>query len=121
MWSEHTPIKVLVYSILKGVSADWAAELRDSMYLTEDEQKWADRYSTEFNHSIVHKDSNGNVLQAGDNISLIKDLVVKGANMTAKRGTNVRNIRLVHDNAEQIEGRIEGQMIVILTQFVKKV
>jgi protein PhnA len=47
-------------------------------------------------------------------------LDVKGANFTAKRGTAVRNIRLVHDNPEQIEGKINGQGIVILTQYVKK-
>jgi protein PhnA len=40
--------------------------------------------------------------------------------LVAKRGTAVRNITLVHDNAEQIEGKVEGQRIVILTQFVKK-
>ena len=53
-------------------------------------------------------------------MTLIKDLKVKGANFTAKRGTAVRNIRLVHDNAGQIEGKVETQMIVILTEYVKK-
>jgi protein PhnA len=60
------------------------------------------------------------VLQAGDTVTLIKDLVVKGANFTAKRGTAVRNISLVRDNPEHIEGRVNDQHIVILTQFVKK-
>jgi len=53
-------------------------------------------------------------------VVLIKDLKVKGAGFTAKRGTAVRNISLVHDNAEHIEGKINGQKIVILTQYVKK-
>ncbi len=51
---------------------------------------------------------------------LIKDLPVKGAGFTAKRGTAVRGISLVHDNAGHIEGRVEGQRIVILTAFVRK-
>ena len=68
----------------------------------------------------LHRDSNGAVLEAGDSVTLIKDLNVKGANFTAKRGTAVRNISLVQDNPEHIEGRVEGQRIVILTQFVKK-
>ena len=51
---------------------------------------------------------------------LIKDLPVKGAGFTAKRGTAVRGISLVLDNAAHIEGRVEGQRIVILTEFVKK-
>ena len=53
-------------------------------------------------------------------MNLIKDLDVKGSTLNAKIGTAVRNIRLVHDNHEQIEGKIEGQSIVILTKFVKK-
>jgi protein PhnA len=51
---------------------------------------------------------------------LIKDLAVKGAGFTAKRGTTVRNISLVPDNEEHIEGRVNGQQIVILTKFIKK-
>ena len=69
---------------------------------------------------VRHVDSNGAVLQAGDAVTLIKDLTVKGAGFTAKRGTAVRNISLVPDNSEHIEGRINGQQIVILTQFVKR-
>ena len=45
---------------------------------------------------------------------------MKGGGFTAKRGTAVRGIGLVHDNPGQIEGRVNGQQIVILTQFVKK-
>ena len=50
----------------------------------------------------------------------LPDLDVKGSGFTAKRGTAVRSISLVEDNAGQIEGRINGQQIVILTQYVKK-
>lgn len=70
--------------------------------------------------AIQHKDSNGAKLAAGDTVTLIKDLNVKGAGFTAKRGTAVRSISLVPDNSEHIEGRVNGQKIVILTQFVKK-
>ena len=51
--------------------------------------------------------------------ALIKDLDVKGSSLTAKRGTAVRNIGLT-SNPEHIEGRVDGQRIVILTKFVKK-
>lgn len=47
-------------------------------------------------------------------------LVVKGAGFTAKRGTAVRNISLVPEDAGQSEGRLEGPRIVILTEFVKR-
>jgi protein PhnA len=69
---------------------------------------------------VQHVDSNGVVLETGDTVTLIKDLTVKGANFTAKRGTAVRRISLVADNPEHIEGRVNGQQIVILTKFVKK-
>jgi len=53
-------------------------------------------------------------------VTLIKDLPVKGAGFIAKRGTAVRGISLVEENTSHIEGRVDGQRIVILTQFVKK-
>ncbi len=68
----------------------------------------------------MHRDSNGAVRGAGDSVTVIEDRNVKGADCAAKRGTPVRSISLVQDNPEQIEGRVEGQRIVILTQFVKK-
>ena len=68
---------------------------------------------------LVHKDSNGVILNAGDTVTIIKDLNVKGAGFTAKRGTAVRNISLT-SNPEQIEGRVNGVKIVLLTCFLKK-
>lgn len=67
------------------------------------------------------KDSNGNRLAEGDSVQLIKDLKVKGAGETLKRGTIVKNIRLTGD-PEEIEGRtgsIKG--LVLKTCFLKKV
>jgi protein PhnA len=68
----------------------------------------------------LHKDANGNLLQTGDTVILTKSLDVKGTSMNAKMGTVVKNIRLVPENTEQIEGKIEGQVIVILTRYVRK-
>jgi protein PhnA len=69
---------------------------------------------------VVHVDAHGAVLAPGDSVVLIKDLPVKGGGFTAKRGTAVRRISLVRDNANHIEGRVNDQHIVILTQYVKK-
>ena len=52
---------------------------------------------------------------------LIKDLDVKGSSLTAKRGAAVRNIRLDPDNEEYIEGKVDGQTVVIITKYVKKI
>ena len=60
------------------------------------------------------------MLRAGDSVTLIKTLDVRGSQISAKIGTAVKNIKLVSDNTAQIEGRIEGQQIVILTKFVRK-
>jgi len=98
----------------------WAQDLLDMLYLEDDVLKWAESGAADSDDDDVPTlDSNGVVLQAGDTVVIIKDLDVKGANMTAKRGTAVRNISLT-SNPEQIEGRVSGQRIVLLTCFVKK-
>jgi len=59
-------------------------------------------------------------MENGDTVVLVKTLDVKGSSLSAKLGTVVKNIKLVEDNKDQIEGRIEGQLIVILTKYVRK-
>ena len=98
---------------------EWAQDLLGQMYLDEETQMWAETGMNE-DGPVVHKDCNGNILENGDTVTLIQDLNVKGANFTAKRGTAVRRIMLVEDNAGQIEGKVNDQHIVILTKFVKK-
>ncbi len=124
MWSEFPAVQVLSWRMLNRLKAEgWPQDLLDMLYLDEDTLKWAKASGegNETGESIKHIDSNGVVLEAGDTVVLIKDLDVKGSSITAKRGTAVRRISLVHDNAEQIEGKVDGQQIVILTKFVKKV
>ncbi len=66
------------------------------------------------------KDSNGNILSEGDSVQIIKDLKVKGSSSVLKRGTTVKNIRLTDDDTH-IEGRVEKVMMVLKTEFLKKV
>jgi protein PhnA len=123
MWNENKPVQVVAWRMLNRLRAEgWPQDLLDMMYLDEETLVWASATGEgeDEEGKIVHKDSNGNVLFDGDSVVLIKDLDVKGANFTAKRGAAVHNIKLVWDNAGQIEGRVEGQHIVILTQYVKK-
>ena len=65
------------------------------------------------------KDSNGNLLQDGDAVTLIKDLKVKGTSTTLKRGTKVKNIRLT-DDPDEIECRVQKTQMVLRTEFIKK-
>ena len=124
MWSEVPAVQVMAWRILNRLNAEsWSRDLLEMLYLEESTLAWARAGAGEESSeeaSVQHVDSNGSVLDSGDTVTLIKDLVVKGGGFTAKRGTAVRGITLVHDNAEHIEGRVNGQKIVILTQFVKK-
>lgn len=70
--------------------------------------------------SQVTKDSNGNELQDGDSVVLIKDLPLRGSSSVYKRGTKVTNVKLT-DNPEEVDCRIEGAEIVLKTCFLKKV
>lgn len=65
------------------------------------------------------KDSNGNVLNTGDSVSVIKSLKVKGLSTDIKRGQVVKNIRLT-DNDKEIEGKVNGTLLVLKTEFLKK-
>lgn len=65
------------------------------------------------------KDCNGNILQDGDSVTLIKDLKVKGSSITLKRGTVMKGIRLT-DDADEVECRQGKTTIVLRTEFLKK-
>lgn len=123
MWSEVPGVQVVAWRLLNRFrNESWAADALDMLYLDDETLEWAKASGDHIDEPGVqlHKDSNGNILQNGDTVTLIKDLDVKGSSLVAKIGTAVRNIRLVHDNPEQIEGKVDGQSIVILTKFVKK-
>jgi protein PhnA len=120
MWSQVPSVQVMVWRMLTRLRGEgWPQDMLDMFYLDDETLAWAES-GMESEEAVRHLDSNGALLEAGDTVTLIKDLDVKGSSITAKRGTAVRGIRLVADNPEQIEGRVEGQQIVILTRFVKK-
>lgn len=123
MWSEVPGVQVVAWRMLNRLKNEsWAADNLDMMYLDDERLAWAKATGDHDNDGSVdlHKDCNGQVLQSGDSVVLTKSLDVKGSTLNAKMGTVVKNIRLVEDNTEQIEGKIEGQVIVILTKYVRK-
>ncbi|QGX39461.1 PhnA domain-containing protein [Permianibacter aggregans] len=120
IWSPMPAVQVMAWRILKKLEAEaFAQDILAMVYFDEEMQRWAEAANESASETIVHKDCHGNVLSAGDTVTLIKDLDVKGASFTAKRGTAVRGITLT-DNPEHIEGRINGQTIVILCCYVKR-
>jgi len=106
MWSENSAVKVLTYRLLKELGR---GDLIDMMYLEPEEEAWA---NTEVE---VKKDANGNILQNGDSVMVIKDLNVKGGS-NIKRGEVFKNIRL-----GDTPGHILAKNIYIKTEFIKKV
>ncbi|MDD6055882.1 MAG: alkylphosphonate utilization protein [Helicobacter sp.] len=65
------------------------------------------------------KDSKGVELQSGDSVSVIKDLKVKGANGTIKRGTSIKNIKVISE--KEVEARVDKMgTIVLKCEFLKK-
>lgn len=123
IWSEFTPVKVVAWRLLHQLKKEgWPQDLLDMMYLTEDELTFAKATNDHLEESekIIHRDCNGAILQAGDNVVLIKDLKVKGSSMVAKQGTAVRRISLDHESPKYIEGKVGATQIVIITDYVKK-
>lgn len=123
MWSEVTPVQIVSWRMLNRLKNEtWAADLIDQMYLDDDNLEWARASGDhlESDADDMHRDCNGVLLKSGDTVTLIKSLDVKGSQINAKIGTVVKNIRLISDNTEQIEGKMEGQAIIILTKFVRK-
>ena len=124
MWSTVPVVQVMAWRLLKALSSSsWAQDLLDMLYLEPEMQTWAESHAIQLindenNEATV--DSNGSQLLGGDTVTLIKDLDVKGAGFTAKRGTVVKNISLT-DNPKHIEGRVNGVRIVLVANFLKKV
>ncbi|MEO8795607.1 MAG: zinc ribbon domain-containing protein YjdM [Daejeonella sp.] len=69
--------------------------------------------------TLVVKDSNGNILNDGDSVQVIKSLKVKGSATTIKQGTVVKKIRLT-DNDEEVDCKVDGMSVVLKTCFLKK-
>lgn len=123
MWSTVPAVQVMAWRMLNSLKAEgWPQDLLDMMYLEDDTKEWAKAGVAEAKaDAVIHRDSNGVILEAGDSVVLIKDLKVKGSSMVAKQGTAVRRISLDRENEKYIEGRVDGQQIVIITDYVKKV
>ncbi len=116
MWSENIAVQIICYRLFKRLKRE---DMLDMLYL-EDEILEIANSSSNNEPTEPTKDSNNNILKSGDSVTIIKDLEVKGAGFTAKRGTVVRNITLT-SNPEQIEGRVNKVRIVLLSKFLKKI
>lgn len=124
MWNSAPAVQIMAWRVLQCLSAEpWAQDLLDMLYLEPEVLSWAEAGSLEVKEDAATEatlDNNGTKLLAGDTVTLIKDLDVKGAGFTAKRGIVVKNISLT-DNPKHIEGRVNGVRIVLVADYLKKV
>jgi len=116
MWSEVPAVKVVSFRLLNRLGRQ---DLLDMMYLEDSERKWAESGLT-VDDEVIVKDANGTTLKAGDSVVILKDLDVKGAGFTAKRGTVVKNISIPSDVEGHIEGRVNDTKIYLKAEFLKK-
>lgn len=121
IWSEVPAVQVLSWRLLHRFDTPWARALLDQAYLVDDIREWAKEGLADEpdDDRPPAYDSNGTQLADGDSVTLIKDLDVKGAGFTAKRGTLVKGIRLT-DNPEEVDARVNRVAIVLRTEFLKK-
>lgn len=117
-WSAVPAVQVTAWRMLMRLELPWATDLAGQLWMDDDVRAWAEA-GRGLDAPIV-VDSNGATLSDGDSVTLIKDLVVKGAGFTAKRGTLVKNIRL-GDDPTHVEGRVHKQAIYLKTAFLKRV
>ncbi len=117
MWSETPAAKIMSYILWSELGRQDMVEM---MYLEEDELKLAEQAVHAKANKVTFRDANGVELLAGDSIVILKDLDVKGAGFTAKRGTTVTRISLPHDMDDHVEGRVNGTKIYLKTEFIKK-
>ena len=115
-WSQEPSVQIAAWRRLGEIDEMWARDAREGMMMEPGVMTRAQANAV----VVEHFDAHGMRLEHGDTVVLVKDLDVKGAGFTAKRGTAVRNISLVPEDAGQIEGKVEGQRIVILTEYVKR-
>lgn len=121
MWSEKPEVVAVSFRVLNKLKDEaYAQDLLTQIYMDDETLEWAKKTLSNSEGSKKTVDSNGSELLEGDSVTLIKDLDVKGAGFTAKRGTLVKGIRLT-DDPKYIEGKINGTMIVLVANFLKKV
>jgi len=121
MWSQIPAVQVMAWRLLNSLKSEgWPQDLLDMMYLKDETKKWAMAgVGPGADNDEPTLDVNGTALNNGDSVTLVKDLVIQGANFTAKRGTLVKGISLT-DDTSQIEGRINGTRIVLRASYMKK-
>lgn len=101
-------------------NSEYTYEDRDLLVCPECAHEWTAAGEDNSGNGPVYRDANGNLLEDGDTVTVIKDLKVKGSSSVVKVGTKVRNIRLVEGDHD-IDCKIDGiGPMKLKSEFVKK-
>ncbi len=103
--------------------SEYTYEDGDMYICPECSHEWSETAAESTADISIIKDSNGNLLQDGDTVTVIKDLKVKGSSLVVKVGTKVKNIRLLPDSSDghDIDCKIDGiGAMKLKSEFVKK-
>ncbi len=120
MWSGVVPVQVFGWRVLQRLTGEaWAQELLDQVYLDDETLERARAADVPDDAPPTVVDAYGAPLADGDAVLILKDLDVKGASFTARRGTVVKNIRL-GDDPTHVEGKVNGVAIFLKTMFLKR-
>jgi len=119
MWSQVPQVQVMAWRQLKLLSQNeaWATDLLDMMYMEEDVAKWAEIGMDDDAEKPL--DVNGVELKKGDDVTIIKDLPIKGSSQVIKQGTVVRGISL-GDDPKLVSGKANGQSMYIIAEYCRK-
>ncbi|AWV88745.1 PhnA domain-containing protein [Bradymonas sediminis] len=122
VWSVVPAVKVLSWRVLNKLRGEtWARDLMDQVYLMDDEMAWAKEGVVEVSDDAPPTlDSNGTQINDGDDVTLVRNLDVKGTNFIAKQGTRVKGVRLIDGDPENVEGKVNGITLVLKTKFLKR-
>lgn len=104
-------------------NSEYTYEDRDLFVCPECAHEWTKELHGEIINNEIIKDSNGNILTEGDSVIVIKDLKVKGSSSSVKKGTKVKNIRLILNPSDghDIDCKIDGfGAMKLKSEFVKK-
>ncbi|WP_026959973.1 PhnA domain-containing protein [Aliagarivorans taiwanensis] len=120
MWSQTPAVQVMAWRMLSRLNAEpWAQDLLDMLYLEEDMLKWAES-GAHVAGADKPRDVNGVILQKGDDVTIIKDLPIKGSSQVIKRGTVVRGIGVNDNDPTHVSGKANGQSMYIIAEYCRK-
>lgn len=106
----------------QSCNSEYTYEDRGLIVCSQCAHEWSLEIQEEASHEVV-KDANGNILNDGDSVIVIKDLKVKGSSSSVKKGTKVKSIKLLHDASDghDIDCKIDGfGAMKLKSEFVKK-